>query len=117
MVHGPRVGLPSMGYKSLAPQGEALFIYLVLLFFLDILPDCGLLCHRWGFGKSMSLPLLLVLMWPFYLLLWRRHSASSQALFRGICSTRSCIFIVSMGGGEFSIFSHHHLEPLPIPHS
>lgn len=45
-------------------------------------------------------------------LLWRHCSSSSQILFRGsdfICSYK---FTVAMGGSDFRVFLHCHLEPL-----
>lgn len=65
------------------------------------------------FGKTVPLPLLDILTWPFYLLSSRRHSASSQVSFRENCSIDSCTLGVSVGGGEFRVFLGRHLEPPP----
>lgn len=52
----------------------------------------------------MSLPLLPVLVWFFYLFLWSRGSGCPQVLLRRNCSICSCIFVMSVGGGELRIF-------------
>lgn len=51
------------------------------------------------FGKTVSLPLLPVLVWSFYPLLWRSCLASFQVFFRGNWFVCSCRFGVSMKGG------------------
>lgn len=67
-----------------------------------------------AFSEIVSLPPLEISAKPFYPLSWR-YSASSQVLIRGNCSFSNCIFIVSVGEGEFRVFLCHHLE-LP-PHA
>ena len=64
--------------------------------------------------EYLSRPFLLsISVWPFYPLLCRNCSASFQAFFRGNGSTSSWGFGVSVGGGEFRIFLHHHVELPP----
>ena len=62
------------------------------------------------FVETFSLP---TSVWPLYPLLCRNCSASFQTFFRGNGSTSSWAFGVSVGGGEFRIFLHHHVE-LPL---
>lgn len=68
------------------------------------------------FGKTVSLPLLPSLTWPFYYLLWGSCSASFQVFFREGCSVYSCRFCVFMGRGDFRFFLHCPLGPRPWPH-
>ena len=72
-------------------------------------------CHtRDGiFGKTMSLPLLHILMWSLYSPLWRRCSTSFQVLPTGNCSIRNCRFVVAVIGHEFRISQCYHFEPPP----
>lgn len=68
-------------------------------------------CSRDGiFGKTTSLSLLTILIWPFYCLLWRSIQLVLTSFLRGIYSICNCRFSVSVGGSEFRIFIHHHLE-------
>ena len=68
----------------------------------ELPPDYSSSCLGWSFGKTSSLPLLPVLVWPLYCLLWRNCSAVFQVL----CGYR---FSVCVGGGEVRIFLHCHL--------
>ena len=65
-------------------------------------------------GGVLSRPFLLpISVWPFYPLLCRNCSASFQTFFRENVSTSSWASGVSVGGGEFRIFLHHHVELPP----
>lgn len=66
----------------------------------EIPHDCGSLQWVWDFWQD-HISASLVLIWPFYPLLWRSFLACFNVLFRG---NYSCRFDVSMGGGTFSIF-------------
>ena len=59
-------------------------------------------------SSLFSLPILMLSFSP---LLWRFWSSSFHVPFRRNYSICSCWFVVSVGGGEFGIFLHHHLEP------
>lgn len=87
----------------LTPQGEALYCEIPL--------DCGLQYWGWVFGETASLPLLPVLMWPFYPLSWGSCVAVFRSFSGGIIP---CVAVngVPMEGGEFRIFIHCHLESL-----
>ena len=63
--------------------------------FVRSLPILGN-CTRVEFLTRMSLPLLPVLMLPFYPLLWRSYSASFQVFFTGNFSICSCKSVVSL---------------------
>lgn len=51
-------------------------------------------------------PLPPIFMGPFHSLSWARCWDGSQAPFRQNRSTGSCLFGVSVGGGEFRLFLH-----------
>lgn len=81
---------------------------------MGIPPTTGLSPTRGrGFGKTTSLPLLIILVWPFYPLLWRSCSDSFQVFFIENCSVYSYRFGMPMGRGKFSIFLCCHLELPP----
>lgn len=97
-------------YKPLAFWGEVLFIY----FFVHWL-ICWDFSWLWITASGVGFLVKEYLSYPsrggpFLLLLWNGSSGSSQVLFWGICSLWSCIFVVSVGGGEFRIFLCCHLE-------
>lgn len=102
-VHVLKVGIPNVEHELLPPQEEV---------------PCLWDSSQWmvatrgvGFLARTSLPLLSVLMWTFYPLLWRSCSVSSQVFFKGNCSTCSCGFDMCVEGNEFRIFLCHHLVP------
>lgn len=86
--------------------------------FMTSLPTVD--CHTWvgffwrpGDWQTTSLSSLRVLTWSFYSLLWRRSPASFRVFSWGSNSICNCIFGVSVGGGKFRIFLHHHFGPHP----
>lgn len=95
MVQDPRVTVPDVGHKSLAPQGKI----------FKIPPDCGSPYLGAVSGKRIAL-FLLVSMWSFFPLLWRHCSCSLQNFFRGNYSNCSCRFVVSIREDEFRILLH-----------
>lgn len=88
-----------MGDGSLATQE--------MLCICEIPPECGSLHQRWDFWWDHPSASPTRLMGS----LWRSCSASWQVFYRGnwsICNHRCG---VSLGGGEFRISLHCHLEP------
>lgn len=65
------------------------------------------------FVKSVSLPLLPILEWFFYPLFRHKCSVISQVLSRGNHSICSCIYVVALGGYEFSTFLYHNFQMPP----
>lgn len=108
-VAGPRVGVPDVGHKSLIPKGEALDLWDLSQLWVT---ESGV---RYLARLHTSLPLWPISMWPFYCLLWRSYSPNFQVFFSAYCFICSCIFSVSVGGGEFRIFCATILDhPPPI---
>lgn len=100
-IAGPKGYMFDVGHKPIAPQRETQMY--------ELPPDCSSPCLGWSFGKTSSLPLLPVLVWPLYCLLWRNCSASFQVFLKkncAMCGYRSSEYV---GGGEVRIFWHCHL--------
>ena len=91
-------GMPDMRQKSLASQSNVPYFW--DLFWLGV--------------KILARPCLClfsVLLQSSYHCFWRCHLSNFLIFFRRNDSISSDIFVVSMRGGEFRIFLHHHLEP------
>lgn len=61
-------------------------------------------------GKTISLPLLPLLMHLFDLLLWRPVHWAFRSFSEENCSISSSKFVESVGQDEFRVFPHHHCE-------
>lgn len=69
-------------------------------------------CCSWSgvLGKTISLPLLPLLMHLFDLLLWRPVHRAFRCFSEENYSISSSKFVKSMGQDEFRVFPHHHCE-------
>lgn len=83
----------------------------ICFLFVRSLPLVGVHIGGRVFGKTMSLHLLLISVYPFYPLLWRScFSSFSHLFFQREFSICNCRFGVSLGGGKFRVFLCCHLE-------
>lgn len=98
LMQGVGIGVLNVMLKSLASQGKDLFLCDPSQLWLAVV-------------LVLWLPLLSISLLSFYPLLWRFCSFSFQVPFWENYSIGKCIFVVSVGGGSFRIFLHHHLEP------
>lgn len=62
----------------------------------ELPPDYSSSCLGWSFGKTSSLPLLPVLVWPLYCLLWRNCSA----VFQVVCGYRFSVCVCGRRWGQ-----------------
>lgn len=67
-----------------------------------------------GFGETISLPRILILMWPFYPSCGVAVQLALRFFSEGIVLYIAVDFIVSVGGSEFKIFLCCHLELPPV---
>ena len=92
--------------------GSNLSLLREMLRVVNSLPIVGCCSEGGVYGEIVSQPLLPILMCFFFLIcsLCRSHLSRFLVSFRGNCSICSCRFGVSVGGDEFRIHLHHHLE-------
>lgn len=100
-----KFGVLQVRSKPFTPQGE-----------LRVVCSLSIICHPVGgdvCGEIVSQPLLPILIQNFFSFAQYIgklvHSASFQVSFRGNCPIYSCIFGMSLEGGEFWTFLCHHL--------
>lgn len=76
------------------------------------LPNCVSLAARVGVMVRLCLSLFTCFSVVFFSFAqWCRSHSVSGFISEGVVPSCSCRFGVSVGGGEFSIFLHRHLEP------
>lgn len=104
-LQAPRVRVPQVRHKPPLLRKK--------LQICETPPDCR--SHHWGgfFCETTSLPLL-PFWWGSFLICCKGTLQLIFRSFSGNCFIRNCWFHVSVGGGEFSIFLHHHLGPPPL---
>lgn len=96
-----RIDVPDIGHKSLAPQGEDLYLWDSSQLWITVM--------RVGFvGETASLPLIPCPYGPLALCC-RVTVQLILGFFRGNCSIWNCRLVVSMRGGVFQFFLSRHL--------
>ena len=105
LVPDPTVRVLDVWHSPFTPKGK--------FHIWGSLPDCG--TSHWGGvqGENKSLPLLPFLMHLFYLCCRGAVHPVLRSFSEENYSICSCEFVVSVVGGEFKVFLHCHLEPLP----